>query len=367
MSEARVTREGLEGVHPGREARFGNGLDNGLDGEAALAGRRQRERRMVPQAEFTSYYGRPVLKVPAWEARDIAGYMFLGGLAGAGSTLAAAAQLTGRPGTARALKLSSLGAISLSTVALVHDLGRPARFLNMLRVAKPTSPMSVGSWLLAGYGPAAGLAAASAATGLLPRLGTTATLAAGGLGPAIATYTGVLLADTAVPAWHEGHRELPYVFAASAATAAAGMALLAGPRGENGPARRVAALATGAELLALRSMVISAGHAGEPYRTGRPGRLLTTARRLAVLGTAGAALFGGRSRAAAALSGAALVAASAATRFAIFHAGIASARDPKYTVLPQRLRLRATSVRPGGDGAGADGGAGPVPGPEAAG
>ncbi|RMI29201.1 NrfD/PsrC family molybdoenzyme membrane anchor subunit, partial [Streptomyces triticirhizae] len=192
MSEARVTREGLEGVHPGREALFGNGLDgsgNGPGGGAALAGGRQRERRMVPQAEFTSYYGRPVLKVPAWEARDIAGYMFLGGLAGAGSTLAAAAQLTGRPATARALKLSSLGAISLSTVALVHDLGRPARFLNMLRVAKPTSPMSVGSWLLAGYAPAAGLAAASAATGLLPRLGTAATLAAGGLGPAVATYT----------------------------------------------------------------------------------------------------------------------------------------------------------------------------------
>ncbi|SOD65812.1 Polysulphide reductase, NrfD [Streptomyces zhaozhouensis] len=337
MSEARVTRDGLAGVHPGREARFGNGLDDG---------RRPRERRMVPGAEFTSYYGRPVLKVPSWAARDIAGYMFLGGLAGAGSALAAAAQLTGRPATARALKLSSLGAISLSTAALVNDLGRPARFLNMLRVAKPTSPMSVGSWLLAGYGPAAGLAAASAATGLLPRVGTAATLAAAGLGPAVATYTGVLLADTAVPSWHEAHRELPHPFAASAATAAAGMALLAGPRRENGPARGVAALAAGAEALALRSLLTSAGHAAEPYRTGRPGRLLTTAKRLAFLGTAGATLLAGRNRAAAAVSGATLLAASAATRFAVFHAGIASARDPKYTVLPQRLRLRAEGGAP---------------------
>ncbi|WP_062204074.1 NrfD/PsrC family molybdoenzyme membrane anchor subunit [Streptomyces sp. NBRC 109706] len=340
MSEARVTRHGLEGERPGRDALFGNGLD-GHAGSTAAGRRRGGERRMVPQAEFSSYYGRPVLKIPAWEAKDIAGYLFFGGLAGAGSTLAAAAQFTGHPATARAMKLSSLGAISLSTVALVHDLGRPERFLNMLRVAKPTSPMSVGSWILAGYGPAAGLAAAGAVTGLLPRVGTAATLAAGAIGPTVAAYTGVLLGNTAVPAWHEGHRELPYLFVASAATAAAGMALLAGPRTENRPARRLAALATGAELIALRSLVTSAGIAGETYQQGRPGRLLTTAKRLALLGTAGATLFAGRNRPAAALSGAALLAASAATRFAVFHAGLASARDPKYTVLPQRLRLRA--------------------------
>ena len=86
------------------------------------------------------------------------GYLFLGGLAGASSVLAAGSQLTGRgwPGwpSRRA------GAIGLSAVALVHDLGRPARFLNMLRVFKPTSPMSVGTWILSGYGPAAGAAAA---------------------------------------------------------------------------------------------------------------------------------------------------------------------------------------------------------------
>ncbi|MDT0268005.1 NrfD/PsrC family molybdoenzyme membrane anchor subunit [Streptomyces sp. DSM 44915] len=343
MSEAEVTRDGLAGVQPGREAIPGN-----LPDTAAFAGRRRGggEQRMVPQAEFTSYYGRPVVKAPAWRASDIAGYLFLGGLAGAGSTLAAGAHLTGRPRTARALKLSSLGAISLSAAALIHDLGRPDRFLNMLRVAKPTSPMSVGSWLLAGYGPAAGLAAASAVTGRLPRLGTAATLAAAGIGPAVAAYTGVLLADTAIPAWHEGHRELPYLFTASAAGAASGMALLLAPRAETGPARAAAVLATGAELVALRSLVISAGHAGEPYRRGRPARLLTTAKRLALAGTAGAALAAGRSRAAAAASGAALLAASAATRFAVFHAGLTSARDPKYTVLPQRLRHRARTGTP---------------------
>ncbi len=73
--------------------------------------------------------------------------------------LAAGAQLRGRPDLARATKLGAAGAIGVSAAALVHDLGRPARFVNMLRVFKPSSPMSVGSWLLAAYGPAAGTAA----------------------------------------------------------------------------------------------------------------------------------------------------------------------------------------------------------------
>ncbi|WP_031087188.1 NrfD/PsrC family molybdoenzyme membrane anchor subunit, partial [Streptomyces sp. NRRL WC-3549] len=116
-----------------------------------------------------SYYGRPIVKAPSWAPQDIAGYFFLGGLAGAGSVLAAGAQLTGRATTAKALKVSSLTAVGLSTAALVHDLGRPSRFPNMLRVFKPTSPMSMGSWLLASYGPAAGAAALCAVTGRLPK------------------------------------------------------------------------------------------------------------------------------------------------------------------------------------------------------
>ncbi len=133
---------------------------------------------MVPPAEFRSYYGRPVIKEPVWETLDVAGYLFLGGLAGASSALAASAELSGRPELARAAKTVAAGAIGLSVVALVHDLGRPKRFVNMLRVFKPTSPMSVGTWLLTGYGPAAGVAAASAVTGWLPRTGRAATAVA---------------------------------------------------------------------------------------------------------------------------------------------------------------------------------------------
>ncbi|MFN2568717.1 MAG: NrfD/PsrC family molybdoenzyme membrane anchor subunit, partial [Candidatus Dormibacteria bacterium] len=123
-------------------------------------GRREgRERAMVPPATFTSYYGRPVVKPSPWEA-DIPAYLFLGGLAGASSILAAGADLSGRPRLRRTARVGALGAISLSYAALVHDLGRPGRFLNMLRVAKPTSPMSVGTWILTAYGPLVGIAAA---------------------------------------------------------------------------------------------------------------------------------------------------------------------------------------------------------------
>ncbi|WP_369794434.1 NrfD/PsrC family molybdoenzyme membrane anchor subunit [Kutzneria sp. 744] len=83
--------------------------------------------------EFESYYGKPVVKAPVWSPLDIGGYLFLGGLAGASSVLAAGAELTARPGLARAGKIAALGAISASAAALVHDLGRPERFANMLR------------------------------------------------------------------------------------------------------------------------------------------------------------------------------------------------------------------------------------------
>ena len=105
-------------------------------------------------------------------------------------------QLSGYSELARVAKVGALGAISLSAVALVHDLGRPERFVNMLRVFKPSSPMSVGSWLLAAYGPVAGAAAVSDVTGILPAAGTAATLGAGLLGPGIATYTAALICDT---------------------------------------------------------------------------------------------------------------------------------------------------------------------------
>jgi formate-dependent nitrite reductase membrane component NrfD len=309
--------------------------------------RRRGEQAMVPDAEFTSYYGRPVIKEPSWEAPDVPGYLFLGGLAGASSVLAAGAQLSGYRELAKVAKVGALGAISLSAVALVHDLGRPGRFANMLRVFKPSSPMSVGSWLLTAYGPVAGAAAVSEVTGILPKAGIAATLGAGLLGPGIATYTAALLCDTAVPAWHAGYREMPYVFAGSAASAAGGLGLLATHPADAEPARNLAVLGATVELIAKRQLIrrlARSGGAGsdgvslaEPYETGTTGAILRIAEFLTAGALAGAVL-GRRSRAVSALAGAALVAASAMTRFGIFEAGMASARDPKYTIVPQRRR-----------------------------
>ena len=299
-------------------------------------------RGLVPDGAFTTYNGRPVVKEPVWQAPDVAGYLFFGGLAGASSVLAASAHVSGHRDVARVAKLTALGAISLSAAALVHDLGRPARFTNMLRVFKPSSPMSVGSWLLAGYGPVAGAAAVSEVTGILPAAGAAATLGAGLLGPAIATYTAALICDTAVPAWHAGYREMPYVFAGSAASAAGGMGLFATALDAAEPARRLAVLGAGAELVAKRRLIKRLATPGpaslsEPYETGRAGVMLRVAEGLTAGGLAGA-LLGRRSRALSALSGASLLAASALTRFGIFEAGMASARDPKYTIVPQRQR-----------------------------
>jgi Polysulphide reductase, NrfD len=307
---------------------------------ASENGRRRRrggEEPMVPVAEFTSYYGRPVVKDTVW-GLDVPGYLFFGGLAGASSALAAGAQLSGHPELAQAAKAGAAGAISLSMVALVHDLGRPARFLNMLRVFKVTSPMSVGTWLLSGYTPLAVAAAGCAVTGRMPRAGAAATAGAAALGPAVAAYTAVLLADTATPAWHDAYRELPYVFVGSAATAAGGLGLLAVAPERARPAARLATLGAAAELTAERLLHRRLGPAGRPYRTGRAGALMRTGQVLATTGTA-AALLGRRSRALSALAGVALLAGSAVTRFGVFEGGRVSARDPEYTIGPQRERV----------------------------
>ena len=308
---------------------------------------------MVPPADFRSYYGRPILKKPVW-THDIAAYLFTGGLAAGSSLVAAGADLTGRPRLRRAGRTTGVAALLASAGLLVKDLGRPDRLHHMLRVAKPTSPMSVGSWVLAAYGGVAtAAAAAEAAHAVDPRgpvlrplaravtgAGRPAGLAAAALAPALATYTAVLLADTAVPSWHEAYPQLPFVFAGSALASGAGVGLVAAGDREVGPAERLAVLGAGMELLAARSVRHNLGLLSEPYTTGRPGRLLHAGEVLTSLGVAGA-LLGRRSRVLRVLSGLSLLSAAAVTRFGIFEGGVASTEDPRYVVVPQRERLAA--------------------------
>lgn len=299
------------------------------------------ERAMVPDAEFTSYYGRPVVKASPWQD-DIPVYLFLGGLAGGSSLLAAGADLSCRPALRRSSRATALAAVVLSAIALIHDLGKPSRFHYMLRVAKPTSPMSVGTWILTGFGPMAGVAAVSELrrTGTVATVGRATGLVAAALGPALASYTAVLLSDTATPSWHDGRHHLPFVFVGSAAAAAGGMGLITAPVSEAGPARRMAIGGAALDLVMSRRMESEMGLSAEPMQQGTAGRYRMAAQTLTAAGAVLAAA-GRRSTVASVVAGAALLAGSVCTRFGIFHAGQQSAHDPQYTVVPQRARLDA--------------------------
>ncbi|KAA9394837.1 nitrite reductase [Kocuria coralli] len=315
-----------------------------------------REMPVVPDAEvepYTSYYGRPVVKAPPWK-KEIALYLFLGGVAGGSALLALGGQVTDRTALRRNGRLAALGAAGAGSLALITDLGRPERFLNMLRTIKPTSPMSLGSWVLAAFSTCAGVAAAAEVDELtaerLPLgplravLRTTAPVAGAGaglLGAPLAGYTAVLLSDTAVPTWNAVREDLPFVFVSSASLAASGLAMITTPVAQAGPARALAVMGAVGELVAQNVMERRADHvAAEPLHQGRPGRMLSWSERLVVAGGLGT-LLAGRRRWAAVLSGAALLTSSALTRFGVFYAGLESAKDPRYTVEPQRRRLEA--------------------------
>ncbi|MCU7730298.1 polysulfide reductase NrfD [Actinoplanes sp. KI2] len=340
---AEVRRDGPHGTAPGRESRIGSrgGRRAGRGGE------------MVPPADFRSYYGRSVIKAPTWTARDIGGYLFLGGLAGGSALLAAGADLTGRTTMRRSARLTAAAAAGLSITALIHDLGRPGRFVHMLRVFKPTSPMSVGTWILGGFVPLAAVAAAGEARELLPAalrpltaaLARPGGLAAAALAPALTTYTGALIANTAVPVWHGAHRELPYLFGASSLAASGGLAAVTSPPAEAGPARLAGIAGAVAEQFADHTIHRRLGLVAEPLSQGRAGHYLRASRWST---RAGAALLAvsavRRNRTLDVAGGLALAAGSLFTRLGYFHAGSTSATAPKYTIVPQRERLDAASA-----------------------
>src|SRR4051794_7620279 len=172
--------------------------------------------------EMRSYYGRPIVKEPVWKP-EIPFYFFTGGIAGGCSVLHGVARVTGRATLARTALYVGAAADVASPALLISDLGRPERFLNMLRVFKVTSPMSVGSWVLFVSGGASNTAAALELLGVLKPVKVAAEVVSFLTGPPLTTYTGTLLANTAIPVWHEARHELPWLFGASA-TASAGAA-----------------------------------------------------------------------------------------------------------------------------------------------
>jgi len=287
--------------------------------------------------DMRSYYGHPVIKEPTW-TWEIPVYFFTGGLGGASSVLGLGAKLFGNEKLSRTALYIGAAADAVSAPLLISDLGRPERFHHMLRVFKVTSPMNMGAWILTVAGGASNTAAVLELLGILKPVKVLAELVASLFGPPLATYTGVLVANTAVPAWHEARHELPWLFGCGGAATAGAAAGLFVPLREAGPARRLAIAGAVAELALTETMERRLGEAGEVYHHGPAGTLSKAAKALTGTGSAILATRGSRSRAAQTIGGALVLAGGMCMRWSVYKAGQQSARDPKYTVKPQRER-----------------------------
>ncbi len=302
----------------------------------------------VPEitATDTTYYDRPMLKESVWSV-DIPLYYFVGGAAGAAMTLGASLQLVTPRGGHELRRLSSIchwtGIVGSTAGAafLIHDLGRPSRFLYMMRVFRPTSPMNVGVWILGGAAPSAIL------TGLLINrpgplgvLGEITGYLAGLFGAGLSGYTGVLVSNTAIPVFQASRRWMPVLFiASSAATAASVIDIFAGNNRRAlrttwifGTAGRLAEIAAGRQVERAASAIPKVG---EPFREGRAALLWKAA---TVLSAASFALSlvpvkSAKKRHVVGFLG---IAGSLCLRFAVHHLGNASARDPRASFQQQR-------------------------------
>ncbi len=289
-------------------------------------------------SETTSYHGQAVIKEPIW-TWEIPVYFFTGGLAGASAGLAYLSSLRGNEVLARRAWAGALAGIAVSPLFLISDLGRPMRFLNMFRMFKVTSPMSVGSWILGASGATTTVAAANAWTGLFPRSAKVARPAAALLGLPLSTYTAALVANTAVPVWHESHRLLPFVYGSGAAQTAAAFAVASTPPEYAAPARRLAIAGALIEVGVKEVMHHQLGDVGEPYKKGAGARFGHVSRACNLTGAALLARRGARSRVAAAVAGALLCTGAMSARWSTYKAGFQSAADPKYVVGPQRRKI----------------------------
>jgi len=187
------------------------------------------------------YYGLPVVKPPVW-TWEIPIYFFMGGIAGMSAVIASGAIIFHHLDLARAaMWIACIAGAIISPVLLIMDLGRPRLFLNMLRVFKHRSAMSMGAWILSAFGACAvpGLLALELHThqifpGILDQL----LRAAAGIfifgsaifGTLLATYTGVLIGATAIPAWFLHRTLLPIHFGTAGLGSAAGLLELLGHR-----------------------------------------------------------------------------------------------------------------------------------------
>jgi formate-dependent nitrite reductase membrane component NrfD len=298
----------------------------------------------IESYESNTYFERPVVKEPVW-IWAVPAYFYVGGVAGAASVLGAAAQVVDREGAAplivRCRRIAAFGCV-VGSVLLVHDLGRPSRFLNMLRVFRPTSALNMGSWVLASSTGLTTLAALGAESDGLPgALADLMGLGAAVMGLPLTGYTAVVLSDTAVPVWQASRRSMPALFVASAI---AGLSDVLEVMDLDDRQRRVVdRFGRVGKVAGLIATVAVEKEAGEVERVGRPlkeglGGTLWKAAKVLTAASLGVSLLPGSGRAKRFATATLGTAGAVAVKSALFHAGRASARDPRATFEQQRAR-----------------------------
>jgi formate-dependent nitrite reductase membrane component NrfD len=187
------------------------------------------------------YYGQAVVRPPVW-TWEVPLYFFFGGLAGMSAVIASGGILSHHVDVARAaMWVAAVAGAVLSPILLVMDLGRPRLFLNMLRVFKHRSAMSMGAWILSAFGAcvvpcliALELHAHQTFPGTFDQALRVAAgifiFGAGIFGTLLATYTGVLIGATAIPAWFLHRTLLPVHFGTAGLGSAAALLELLGHR-----------------------------------------------------------------------------------------------------------------------------------------
>ena len=299
-----------------------------------------------PLAE--SYHGNPVLKPPTW-TWQVPLYFFMGGVAGISALIALVAHVIGNTGLLHAELWVGFAGALVSAPLLIADLGRPARFLNMLRVFKPRSAMSVGAWTLSGFSSAIGLAVVCRELILAgygnELLGVTEWLAeifAASTGLILASYTSVLLGMTAIPVWSENRRLVPAVFLTGALGSSAAVLELLGFRV---PATQfIGIVASTVEIVIAIVIEVRNRYPDRPLREGAVGWLTRAGAALAGPVPLLLRIFWALSpecRTAAALC---FLAGALIARYAWIAAGRVSSRDPQALFLIQRRGRTSTSV-----------------------
>ena len=288
-----------------------------------------------------TYYNHPVVRKSPW-GWDVPAYYYVGGTTGGLMSLGAAATVINREELAGLITksrwLATVGA-TISAVLLIHDLGRPARFLYMLRVFRPTSPMSMGTWILITF---SGLTGLSAITQKWRWVSDPPAVIAGLLGLALSGYTGVLVSNTAVPVWQQPHRLMPILFLASGASSAASFFnLLPANKTEQKAARLYGIAGKVVEIAAVKAIENEVGkvaEVGRPLYEGVSGKLWQAGKILTAASLV-LSLVPRPSRGLIGLTGICGTAGAICMRFGIHYAGQASAENPRATFEQQRKAM----------------------------